>query len=400
MVEIKDSSISVKDTKITSSGTLLPVMSGLVTAVVIFLVYAFFKGWTFNFYANILFGFYALTKQVWVSVVLLGVTQTLLMIPFRTIRVMQSHNTRKFQEKIDDLGRDKHQIAKVKKTFRQGNLTFLFYIVDFMIQITLFISIGRLFLTDFYANKIDPSVLLKFIPYPVYPLQGLWFKIPYPIVTQSRDFGWWMVLLAWVLILLSHVFIYIAKRMRHRFAVEAASRAQAEDKKEDGDDEKKVVAQSSPQLESQQKAKQTMGFLGSSTIILFVVAYFLVRKFPLAWEMRIFSGDVSIPNRTLNGVTAIATFIMVIWFGLQNILRQGRLAQEKGIAEDIIDLTQSEMFRTNLFNGILIGLGAFFITNLIPSAFELSIFTFEIIAVMSPFTLDKFVLKLRGIGQA
>lgn len=399
MVESRVSPISVKDTKITSSGTLLPVMSGLVAAIVIFLVYAFFKGWTFNFYANILFGFYALTKQIWVSVVLLGVTQTLLMIPFRTIRVMQSHNTRKFQDKIDELKRDEQQIAKVKKTFRQGNLTFLFYVVDFMIQIVLFISIGRLFLTDFYANKIDPSILLKFIPYPVYPLQGLWFKIPYPVVTNSKDFGWWIVLLAWVLILLSHVFIYIAKRMRRRFAIEATNKAQQEAEK-DEDGEKKVAAQLSPQLESQQKAKQTMGFLGSSTIILFVIAYFLVRKFPLAWEMRIFSGDVSIPNRTLNTVTAISTFIMVIWFGLQNILRQGKLAQEKGIAEDIIDLTQSEMFRTNLFNGFLIGLGAFFITNLIPSAFELSIFTFELIAITSPFTLDKFVLKLRGIGQA
>lgn len=399
MVESRVSPISVKDTKITSSGTLLPIMSGLVTAIVIFLVYAFFKGWTFNFYANILFGFYALTKQIWVSVVLLGVTQTLLMIPFRTIRVMQSHNTRKFQDKIDELKRDEQQIAKVKKTFRQGNLTFLFYVVDFMIQIVLFISIGRLFLTDFYTNKIDPSILLKFIPYPVYPLQGLWFKIPYPVVTNSKDFGWWVVLLAWVLILLSHVFIYIAKRMRRKFAIEATNKAQQEVEK-DEDGEKKVAAQLSPQLESQQKAKQTMSFLSSSTIILFVIAYFLVRKFPLAWEIRIFSGDVSIPNRTLNAVTAVSTFVMVIWFGLQNILRQGKLAQEKGIAEDIIDLTQSEMFRTNLFNGFLIGLGAFFITNLIPSAFELSIFTFELIAITSPFTLDKFVLKLRGIGQA
>ena len=399
MVENRVSPSLVKDTKITSSGVLLPVMSGLVAAIVLFLVFAFFKGWTFNFYANILFGFYALTKQVWVSVVLLGVTQTLLMIPFRTIRVMQAHNTTKIQEKIDELKREEQQIAKVKKTFRQGNLTFLFYVVDFMIQITLFISIGRLFLTDFYTNKIDPSILLKFIPYPVYPLQGLWFKIPYPVITKSKDFGWWIVFLAWILILLSHVFIYVAKRMKHRFNVVAEKKAAEEAAKEkEASEAENVVVK--PQLESQKKAKQTLSLLGGSTILLFIVAYFLVRKFPLAWEMRIFSGDVSIPNRTLNTVTAISTFILVVWFGLQDILRQGKLAEEKGIPEDVIDMTQNEMFKNNLFNGILIGLGAFFITNLIPSAFELSVFTFELIAVLSPFTLDKFVLKLREVGQS
>ncbi|MBU1885419.1 hypothetical protein KKE34_02305 [Patescibacteria group bacterium] len=379
MIEDKSSPILIKDTKITSSGSLLPIMSGLVVAILIFLVYAFFKGWTFNFYANILFGFYALTKQIWISVVLLGVTQTILMIPFRAIRVIQSQNTRKFQDKVNEFGRDEQQIAKVKKTFRQGNSTFLFYIVDFMVQLTLFISIGRLFLTDFYTNNIDPSILLKFIPYPIYPLQGLWFKIPYPLVTKTNDLGWWAVLIAWALILITHVFIYMIKRMGRRFSV-ATEKKQSPSK-------------------STQKTKQTFSFLGSSTLILFIIAYFLVRKFPLALEMRIFSGDVSVPNRTLNTVTAIATFTMIVWFGLQNILRQGKLAREKGISQKVIDLTQSEMFKNNLFNGILIGLGAFFITNLIPSAFELSIFTFELIAILSPFTLDKFVLKIGVVNK-
>ena len=211
MAEPEISPTLVRDNKITSSGVLLPVMSGLAAAILIFLVVAFFKGWTFNFYANILFGFYALTKQIWVSVVLLGITQTIIMIPFRVIRVMQSHNIRKFQDNVDDLKRDEQQVAKVKKTFKQGNLTFLFYIVDFMIQLTLFISIGRLFLTDFYSNKINPDILWRFVRYPDYPLQGLWFKLPYPVVTNSKDFGLWVVLLIWALILLANFFIYMAK---------------------------------------------------------------------------------------------------------------------------------------------------------------------------------------------
>mgnify|MGYP005841239585 CR=1 FL=1 len=384
----------VKDTKITTSGVLLPVMSGLVAVIVIFLIYAFFKGWTFNFYANILFGFYALTKQIWVAVILLGVTQTFLMVPFRMIRVMQTQNTQKFQDKLEELKQEDQQVAKVKKKFRQGNLTFLFYIVDFMVQITLFISIGRLFLTDFYANQLDPNILLKLIPYPDYPLQGLIFKIPYAVVTNSKDFGLWVVFLLWALILIAHVFVYLAKDMKHKLKTAAQQKEAA---KAAAVAEKEIEA-TQPISKPAAKTNQTISFLGSSTIVLFILAYILGRHFPLAWELRIFSGDVSIPNRTLNTVTAIATFIMVIWFGLQDIIRQGKLARDKGMNESLIDLTQSEMFKSNLFNGVMIGLGAFFITNLIPSAFELSIFTFELIAILSPFTLDKFVLKIKDLG--
>lgn len=387
--------VLVKEQKITSSGIMLPVMSGLTAAILIFLVVAFFKGWTFNFYANILFGFYGLTKTIWVSVVLLGVTQTLLMIPLRMIRVMQAHNITKFQDKLDEL-KGEEQLAKVKKSFKTGSLTFLFYVVDFMVQLTLFISIGRLFLTDFYANKIDPNILWKFVPYPEYPLQGLWFKIPYPVVTNTKDFGLWALLMTWVLILLSHVFIYMAKRMKRRFETINKKQVakQTEDQNEKEGSEKKAV-QLNVTKEPAKKSQQTLSFLSGSTLVLFFIAYLLVRHFPLAIELRIFSGDVSIPNKTLNTVTAIATFLMVVWFGLQNIIRQGKLAQERGVPQSVIDLTQVEMFKNNLFNGVIIGLGAFFITNLIPSAFELSIFTFELIAILSPLTIDKLVLKVR-----
>jgi len=50
------------------------------------------------------------------------------------------------------------------------------------------------------------------------------------------------------------------------------------------------------------------------------------------------------------------------------------------------------MFKDSLFTATLVGLGAFFITNQIPSAFELSIFTLEVISLLSPFTLDKAIL--------
>lgn len=50
------------------------------------------------------------------------------------------------------------------------------------------------------------------------------------------------------------------------------------------------------------------------------------------------------------------------------------------------------MLKDTLKNATLIGLGAYFITNQIPSAFELSIFTLEIISLASPLTLDRIIL--------
>ncbi len=394
----------VKDTRLTASGVLLPVMSVITAVILIFLVVAFFRGWTFDFYANILFAYYALTKRVWISVVLLGVTQTLIMIPFRMVRVFQSQHIRKFQEKISNLEGESQQIAKVKKTFRTGNLTFLFYLIDFMVQLTLFVSIGRLFLTDFYIQQLDPQTLLNFIPYPEYPLQGLMFKLPYPVITEAKDFGWWAVLGVWFLILLIHILFYIFRRIGRSLKVRQnqlqAVRVTAEEVVEEKTDIKEAKkteeknqinkAASKPTNSS----KQVLSYLGSSTVVLFVVSYFLVRHFPLSIEFRIFSGDVSQPNSTLNLVTAIVTFLTFFWFGLQDLLRKGRLAEKRGIPEKIISATQKEMFREALFNSALIGLGAYFITNLIPSAFELSIFTFELIAILSPLTIDRFVIKI------
>ena len=110
----------------------------------------------------------------------------------------------------------------------------------------------------------------------------------------------------------------------------------------------------------------------------------------------IFTGDVSKPNKTLNTVTAIMTFLTLMWFGIQNIIRKGKLAKEKNIDEKTIDQTQRKMFSQSVFDSTLVGLGAFFITNHIPSAFELSIFTLEVISLISPFTLDKAILKLKN----
>lgn len=342
------------------------------TAAIIFLLYAFFSGLSFQFYASFLFLFYGVTNSMWISVMMLGIFQTLLMIPFRIIRVVKTNNIKEFQRTVERMNDHSQQGLTLKSGFREGNVTFLFYAVDFIMQLVSYISIGRLFLTDFYSKALNPQVLYSWVPYPEYPIRDTFFKLPYPHVTNSIDFGWKVVIPVWIILLVVQLVIRAVRRtMRNQQGVAAVKQAFSEG-----------------------WARYSSGYL----LFFMAIAYYLVRHFPIDWGVSIFRGDVSIPNRTFNTVTAIATFLVLVYHSVPRILRKGRMAEHLGIERAAIDATQKEMFRDTLFSAALIGLGAFYITNQIPSAFELSIFTLEVISLAAPFTLDKMVLK--GINVA
>ena len=63
------------------------------------------------------------------------------------------------------------------------------------------------------------------------------------------------------------------------------------------------------------------------------------------------------------------------------------------MSEEVIKRTEKDLFKESLQVASFVGLGAFFITNQIPSAFELSIFTLEMISLFSPLTLDRIILS-------
>lgn len=357
------------DTKLVKKNSIrrfLPLQSMVVGVIIIFLVYAFFSGLSFQFYASALFLFYSLTNQMWVSVVFLGVFQTALMVPFRIIRIIKSNNIKEFQSQIGELKDTKIMQSSIKENVSKGNLTFLFYLVDFVVQLVSFMTIGRLFLTDFYSFKIDPTRLYSFIPYPDYPIQETFFKIPYPIVTKSVDLGLKVVLISWLVLVIIQVIIFTFKSFY-----------------------KKVVKSGKVKPISSRISRYTSGYL----VIAMIISAVVIRNFPLAFEVGIFSGDVSIPNPRLNSITAIATFITILWFGIPKNIRKAKMAEKAGIPTHIIEKTQKLMFKESLKNASILGLGAYLITNQIPSAFELSIFTLEIISLSSPLTLDKIILS-------
>jgi len=339
-----------------------PSLSAIFSIFLLFLLlYLFIHGDIYRFYASFLFLFYSWTERIWVSVVMLGVFQTLLMLPLRAINLTRSTHIKDFQEKIAQIKNESEQYFVLKQNVQQGNKIALYYIVNFTLQLVSYFSIGRLFITDFYTKQLNPDLLFSFVPYPDYPIKDLFFKIPYIKPITTTDLGIEVVLLAWALVFLIQVVVKILKR--------------SFTKKQLSQNEQKDVAQ------------KIITVADSLSIFIYLAIYLLLRNFPTSWQGAIFTGDVSIPNRTLG------TFITILWLDIPKINHKVKLARSQGIDEKIVFSTLKDMVKETLFSATLVGLGAYYITNYIPCAFELSIFTFEIISWISPFTLDKLILS-------
>jgi len=352
----------------------IPIRTTLSIGLIIFLFYALFSGMTIQFYASFTFLFYSWIGEMWLSVIALGVFQTILMIPIRAINLRISANVKEFEERLEKLKNQDDAYLIFKKRFIKGDTSLLFYSIDFLIAVIAFFSLGKLFLTDFYNTQLDPKLLYSFTPYPKYPIQGRIFSIPYIWFTKTIDFGMQNVWFAWKMIILFMVVVGIVRFFYvRRF-----------DKK----DNQAIIT-----------FKNFIKFLNGSYILIFFISWYLVRHFPNAWQIKIFSGDVAFQNTRFNMVTAVATFITILWLDVPKIIKKSELAIHEGISEVIVNQTQIEMFFNSFKNALILGLGAFFITNQIPCAFELSVFTLEIISWISPLTLDRLIfMGVKGKG--
>lgn len=345
-------------------------LTALTMMIIALLVYAFFSKITLRFYASSLFLFYHLIGRMWIAVICIGILQIILMIPFRIINLKISANINEFKERTQKLKNQSEQAFYVKQHMRSGDRSILFYTIDFFVQSTSYLSIGRLFLTDFYQTRLDPGLLYSLVPYPKYPIQGIYFKIPYPYLTSTTDLGMKAVLIAWIILIVIQFALHTIKFIRQR-------NSQA----------LKQVMENSKQLTSLAK------YMSRNLVVFLLLSWFILRNFPTGWRINIFSGNISIPNRRFNAITAIVTFATIVWFGINKIKRKTSLARAKKVDPEIINETQKQMFKENFRNATMLGLAAYFITNHIPSAFELSIFTFELIALLSPFTLDRVITR-------
>jgi len=166
------------------------------TLLVIFCIIAgvwFFRGGSFRLYASIFFGLYFITKQIWLSVLLVAIVQNIVFIPLHLMGDHFSNRVEDFEDKLKETTEDQQYIV-FKEQVHKGNLSIIFYILNFVINAIAFLSAGRIFLIDFYNQKLDPHYLYSFIPYPDYPLKGTVFKLPFLHITKTMALDWQVII--------------------------------------------------------------------------------------------------------------------------------------------------------------------------------------------------------------
>jgi hypothetical protein len=95
----------------------------------------------------------------------------------------------------------------------------------------------------------------------------------------------------------------------------------------------------------------------------------------------------------MNFVTAVGTFIVTLHAGYRHNTETADKARLSNIPVEIVKKVFKEKMQQSFKNAIVLGLGAFFITNQIPSAFELSVTTFEVMYMVYPYTFGLIIKK-------
>jgi len=342
------------------------------TLLVIFLVWVtiwFFRGGSFRLYASAFFSLYYLTGQVWVSVLLIGIVQNIVFLPLRFIGMRLSHSFKDFEEGIEKSSNDEAYLVFSEKV-KKGDIGIVFYIFNFVVNAIAFFSAGRIFLIDFYSQKLDPSYLYSWVPRPDYPLVGTIFNFPFFKVTETITVDWKIILLIWLGISL---FFAAAKLLWRVFKVFLTNN-------------KKLLG---ARINYNKILIQSSGFSGTVLILSII----LLRHFPIDFESWWLVADLTRQNTTMNMITAVGTFLTVIHSSYTRHRIDAEIATKRQVDQIIVDKIFREKMRGSFKNALILGAGAFFVTNQIPCAFELSVATFEVLYILSPYTFDKILVS-------
>lgn len=358
--------------KIDNSRQYLPIITTLLLIFLIVLAVWFFRGGSFKLYASVFFTLYNLTHQVWISVLLIGILQNIIFLPLRITGMLLEDTLKDFEDKLDTVKNQNDQYFLLNKKIKEGNIAVVFYIFNFFVNAIAFFSAGRIFLIDFYSVPIDRNYLYSFVPYPDYPLQGTDFRFPFFKITETMAINWSTIfLIIFGIILLFSLFRLIWRLVR--FALWRS----------------KTILNARIGYN-----RLLLKFSGVGGTIIILLMIFL-RHIPTSWEGIILSVDLTRQNTPMNFFTATITFITVLWAGLKHNLNASKEAEKAGIPELVIKSVFRDKMRQSFKNSLVLGLGAFFVTNQIPSAFELSVATFEFMYIISPFTFDLMLPKKR-----
>lgn len=371
--------------KIDNSRKWLPFGTTLLLIFLIVLCVWFFKGGSFKLYASIFFSIYSVTKQIWISVILMGILQNVFFLP---LRIIGSHFRKSLKDFEDELGDEDDSLSQqflisdknqVNEKLQQGSLPVVFYIFNFFVNAIAFFSAGRIFLIDFYSDPLKlqkMNLLYKFVPYPKYPLQGINLHVPLFKITQTTAVSWNTII--WIVGVL--VIVPIVLRLIWRLIRFIFKRNQ------------KILQ---ARIQYNRLFLKLSGFGGVGAII----SLFVLRHLPTSFEGFTFIADLTRQNTPMNFTTAVGTFIVTIHAGYKNNSDIAKSATKSGIPQNIVKKVFKEKMEQSFKNAIVLGLGAFFITNNIPSAFELSVTTFEIMYMIYPYTFGLALKKMGAVQE-
>ena len=354
--------------KIDNSRKFLPWLTTFLLVFLIYLFIWFFRGGSFRLYTSIFFCLYYVTHQIWLSVLLIGILQNVLFMPLRLIGNVLDQPLKDFEDELDKI-EEKQQLVVFSKKVREGNSAIVFFIFNFFVNAIAFFSAGRIFLVDFYNKPLDRAKFLyKWVPYPEYPLKGTIFKFPFFKITETTALPW------------NTIFTFIGSAVLFLIGLRLIWRLV-----------RFIFKRNQKILYARIRYNRLLATIGGFGGVLIIGIIFLLRHIPTAFQGLLLKVDLTRQNTPMNFVTAVGTFLTTIHAGYKNNSNDAKVAKLAGIDPKIVSKVFREKMRTSLKNALVLGGGAFFITNQIPSAFELSVATFEVMYMIYPYTLGRLV---------
>ncbi|MFA5750304.1 MAG: hypothetical protein WC895_03720 [Candidatus Shapirobacteria bacterium] len=353
--------------KIDNSRQWLPFITSFLLIFLVVLFVWFFRGGSFKLYASLFFSIYFVTHQIWLSVLFMGVLQNIIFLPLRLIGNVLRQPLNDFENELDQV-EEKQQSLVFSKKIKDGNLAIVFYIFNFFVNAIAFFSAGRIFLIDFYNKPVSHNLLYNWVPYPQYPLNGTDFRFPFLKITSTFALPWTTIfMIIGGTILFSTILRLIWRLIRF------------------------IFKRNQKILYARIQYNRLLLTIGGFGGVLILASLFFLRHIPNAFQGILLIVDLTRQNTPMNFVTAVGTFITTIHAGYKNNSLAASQARVAGIAPEIVAKVFKEKMRKSVKNGLILGAGAFFITNQIPSAFELSIATFEVMYIIYPYTFGKLI---------
>jgi hypothetical protein len=351
--------------KIDNSKQNLPIITFLFLILLTVIVIWFLRGGSFRFYASLFFGLYFLTKSTWISIVLVGVVQTLIFLPFRFINNRLSPDLKEFEKELDKVHSDTHKNLFYQR-LKKGNWFIIFHMLNFILLALAFFSVGRIFFLDFYHHPINAQkYLYNFIPYPQYPIQGTIFHWPLIHITQTTALSWSLIFTIWGFIFA----FFIALRLIWVFL-------------------RRFLSKNKQILSLRIHYNRLLVFIGGFTGTLFFASLFILRHIPISGHIVIISADLAKQNTVFNIITAICTYAATLYAGIKGSRQAAIEARKNNISEEVIKRVTRQQIKKSLQTGFFVALFAFWVTRLMPCSHDLSVLSFEAIYLISPFTID------------